>query len=186
MNLRRIAATTATVTAIVTINMLSLGSLAIAANPQPIIEAPLPKSEVLQRVISKGVLVVGVKTDYRPFGQLDANGVPEGLEHDLAADVARRLGVKLEKVSVTGANRLQRLEEGVIDMVIATTGDTADRRRIATMIEPNYYSSGATLLVARDQKISKWSDMRGKSVCAIQGSYQNRPMAQQYLLEISL
>ena len=69
-------------------------------------------SERLALIKQRGALIVGVKTDYAPFGMLNAAGTPEGFEHDLAADVAKRLGVALTKVSVTGANRLQRLEEG--------------------------------------------------------------------------
>jgi polar amino acid transport system substrate-binding protein len=141
-------------------------------------------SETLAAIRHRGSIVVGVKTDYPPFGMLDAQGNGVGLEHDLAADVARRLGVRLTKVSVTGANRLQKLEEGAVDLVLATTGDTADRRRISTIVEPNYYASGVTLFARPEQKIREWADIRGKQVCVAQGSYYNRPMGQRYLLEL--
>jgi polar amino acid transport system substrate-binding protein len=146
--------------------------------------ATLKPSERLAHIKQRGTLVVGVKTDYPPFGQLNVAGVPEGFEHDLAEDLAKRLGVKLVKQGVTGANRLQKLEEGSIDLVLATTGDTAERRKIATMIEPNYYASGVTLFMAPDQNITDWSETRGKKVCATQGSYFNRAMAQRYLLDL--
>lgn len=144
------------------------------------------KSEVLDRIRNKKEIVVGVKSDYRPFGFLDAAGANTGLELDLANDIATRLGVKLRTVAVSSANRLQRLEEGMIDVVIATTGDTADRRRIATMVEPNYYTSGSTLLVPKNKKVHDWNDMRGKQICAVQGNYSNRQMAQRFLFEIVL
>ncbi|WP_255431513.1 transporter substrate-binding domain-containing protein [Undibacterium sp. KW1] len=121
-----------------------------------------------------------------PFGMLDANGVPEGFEHDLAADIAKRLGVQLRKVSVTGSNRLQKLQEGVIDLVIATTGDTEERRQIVTMIEPNYYASGVTLFMPPTANIKDWADTRGHPVCATQGSYFNRVMQQRYLMELQM
>ena len=148
-------------------------------------EAP-SSSERLALIKKRGTLIVGVKTDYPPFGLLNASGTPEGFEHDLAADIARRLGVSLTKVSVTGANRLQKLEDGNIDMVLATTGDTVDRRKIVTMIEPNYYASGVTLFMAPDQNINDWTETRGKKVCATQGSYFNRVMEQRYLLELQM
>ncbi|TXT38691.1 MAG: polar amino acid transport system substrate-binding protein [Comamonadaceae bacterium] len=147
---------------------------------------PPRTSERWAQVKLRGQLIVGVKTDYPPFGQLNAAGQPEGFEHDLAQDIAKRLGVGLIKVSVTGANRLQKLEDGSIDMVLATTGDTEDRRKIVTMIEPNYYSSGVTLFMAPDQNINDWAETRGKKVCATQGSYFNRVMAQRYLLELQM
>ena len=50
------------------------------------------RAGVLDDVKKKGVLVVGTKADYRPFGYLDPSGKIVGLEADLAADVAKRLG----------------------------------------------------------------------------------------------
>jgi polar amino acid transport system substrate-binding protein len=155
-----------------------LSQLGNAATPE--------KSEVLERIRNNKEIVVGVKSDYRPFGFLDGTGANTGLELDLAKDIATRLGVKLRTVAVSSANRLQRLEEGMIDVVIATTGDTADRRRIATMVEPNYYTSGSTLLVPKSKHVHGWNDMRGKQICSVQGNYSNRQMAQRYLFEIVL
>ena len=143
-------------------------------------------SERLDLIRKRGAIIVGVKTDYPPFGMLNANGTPEGLEHDLAADIAKRLGVELRKVSVTGSNRLQKLQEGVIDLVLATTGDTMDRRQIVTMIEPNYYASGVTLFMPPTATLKDWADTRGKPVCATQGSYFNRTMQQRYLMELQM
>ena len=149
------------------------------------VEAPR-SSERLALVKQRGSLLVGVKTDYPPFGFLNASGASEGFEHDLAQDIARRLGVSLTKVTVSGANRLQKLEEGSVDMLLSTTGDTVERRKIVTMIEPNYYSSGVTLFMPPEQNINDWSETRGKKVCATQGSYFNRIMAQRYLLELQM
>lgn len=156
-----------------------------AAQAQSIQQQPAP-SERLALIRERGTLIVGVKTDYPPFGTLDATGTPEGFEHDLAADIAKRLGVSLRKVSVTGSNRLQKLQEGVIDLVLATTGDTAERRQIVTMIEPNYYASGVTLFMPPTANIKDWADTRGHPVCATQGSYFNRVMQQRYLMELQM
>lgn len=143
-------------------------------------------SETLALIKKRGALVVGVKTDYAPFGMLDAHGVMQGMEHDMAADMARRLGVGLVRVPVSGANRLQKLEEGAVDIVIATMGDTAERRNIATVVEPNYYASGATLFMRPRVAVSDWQDIRGKIVCATQGSYFNRSMSELYLLDLMM
>ena len=161
--------------------------LTLGLNPSVSASAAFSKSSAtLDAALSRGFLIVGVKTDYPPFGQLDAKGKSEGFEHDLAEDLTQRLGIGLVKVAVTGANRLQKLEDGTVDVVIATMGDTADRRRIATVIEPNYYSSGVTLLMRADQKIREWQDIRGQKVCAVQGSYFNRPMRERYLISLVL
>lgn len=160
-------------------------TLCLAASFAAQAEAPR-SSERLALIKQRGSLIVGVKTDYPPFGFLNATGVSEGFEHDLAADVAKRLGVSLTKVAVSGANRLQKLEEGSVDMLLATTADTGERRKVATMIEPNYYASGVTLFMRPEQNIHDWSDTRGQKVCATQGSYFNRMMAQRYLLDLQM
>lgn len=142
---------------------------------------PSPTLALIRR---RGHLVVGTKADYPPFGSLDATGQIRGLEADMAAELAQRLGVGLRLVPVTSANRLQRLEEGAVDLVIATLGDTRERRRVATLVEPNYYASGVALMVRPETRLKDWQDVRGQTVCAAQGSYFNRVMAQRYLLNL--
>lgn len=161
-----------------------LGLLVLAPEAHTTQARDIADPKPLERILQRGVLLAGVKTDYAPFGMLDAAGRPQGLEHDLAADLARRLGVALTLVPVTGANRLQKLEEGSIDIVIATMGDTAERRRLATVVEPSYYASGVTLFMRPETRVSDWQDIRGQTVCATQGSYFNRPMSERYLLEL--
>jgi len=141
---------------------------------------------LLDQIKQRGELVVGVKTDYPPFGMLSSDAVQEGFEHDLAEDLAKRLGVRLRTVGVTGSNRLQVLDEGRVDVTIATLGDTSERRNIATLIEPDYYSSGVTLMTRPDSALRNWADIRGQTVCATQGSYFNRTVATRYLLNLQI
>ncbi|HEV3105680.1 MAG TPA: transporter substrate-binding domain-containing protein [Trinickia sp.] len=140
----------------------------------------------LDTIKQRGVLIVGVKTDYPPFGMLSSTATQEGFEHDLGADLASRLGVRLGTVSVTGTNRLQMLNEGQVDVTIATLGDTSERRQIATLIEPDYYSSGVTLMAPPDTQLKRWDEIRGKTVCATQGSYFNRTIATRYLVNLEI
>ncbi|WP_206952537.1 transporter substrate-binding domain-containing protein [Trinickia acidisoli] len=152
----------------------------------PLIVGMAHADDRLDAIKARGVLIVGVKTDYPPFGMLASDASHEGFEDDLAADLARRLGVTLRTLSVSSTNRLQALDEGRIDVTIATLGDTAERRKIATLIEPDYYASGVTLMTRADAKIGAWADVRGATVCATQGSYFNREMATRYLLHLQI
>ncbi|WP_220702113.1 transporter substrate-binding domain-containing protein [Trinickia fusca] len=138
----------------------------------------------LDAIRARGVLVVGVKNDYPPFGMLAGDMTHEGFEHDLATDLARRLGVALRTIGVKSADRVQVLNEGRVDVMIATLGDTAQRRRIATLVEPDYYSSGVTLMTRPGTAVSRWDELRGNTVCATLGSYFNRPMALRYQLNL--
>ena len=66
----------------------------------------------MEHILQRGRLIVGVKTDYPPWGMVAPDGSIVGLEPDLARDAAERLGVALELVPVTAGNRLQRLIRG--------------------------------------------------------------------------
>ncbi|MGN6464012.1 MAG: transporter substrate-binding domain-containing protein, partial [Rhizobiaceae bacterium] len=67
--------------------LLALCAFAFAAGPA--------SAGDLKDVKSRGTLVVGSKADYKPFGFRDPSGAIVGIEPDLAADIAKQLGVKL-------------------------------------------------------------------------------------------
>lgn len=137
----------------------------------------------LERILERGRLIVGVKADYPPWGMVAPDGSIVGLEADLARDVADRLGVGLDLVPVTGANRLQRLEQGQVDLVVATLGDTAERRRTSDLLLPHYYASGVTLLARGDLRLADWGQLRGRPVCLTEGTFFNRALAERYLID---
>ena len=141
------------------------------------------KADELQDIKKKGVLVVGTKADYRPFGYLDPSGKIVGFEPDLAADVAKRLGVKLELVPVVASNRIQFLQQGKIDLMIATMSDTPERRKIVDIVEPDYYASGTNVMAKKSENLKSWADLKGKKVCLIQGSFYNKELQEKYGVE---
>ena len=141
------------------------------------------RADALEDIRKKGVLVVGTKADYRPFGFLDPSGKIVGFEADLAADVAKRLGVRVELVPVVSSNRIQFLQQGKIDLMIATMSDTPERRKIVEIIEPNYYGSGTNVLVPKSAGLKTWEQLRGKKVCLIQGAFYNKELQEKYGVE---
>src|SRR5579862_2084157 len=80
--------------------------------------------DTLAKVKASGTIAVGVKNDYRPWGFLDPSGQIVGMEVDLGQDIAKRLGVKAKLVPVVAANRMEFLQQGNIDAIIATMSDT--------------------------------------------------------------
>ena len=152
----------------------------IAALLGILLAAPAHAEDTLAAIRQKGTLVVGIKNDYRPWGFLDPSGKIVGLEIDLVDDVARKLGVKTELLPVTAANRMEFLRQGRIDMVVATMGDTPDRRKVIGMVEPNYYAGGTNVMAPASAHIARWSDLKGRKVCGVQGAYYNRRVTQLY------
>ena len=113
-----------------------------------VLGATAARADVLADIKKRGTLIVGSKADYRPFGYLDPSGKIIGFEPDLAADVAKRLGVKLELVPVVASNRIQFLQQGKIDLMIATMSDTPERRKTVDIVDPDYYASGTNVPAA--------------------------------------
>lgn len=141
-------------------------------------------AEVLDTIRQRGTLIVGSKADYKPFGFRDPSGAIVGIEPDLAADLAKRLGVKVELVPVVSANRIEFLNQGKIDVVIATMSDTPERRKVVQAIDPPYYSDFVNVLVAKKANVASWEDLKGKPVCGTTGAWYNRDVARRYGVEV--
>ena len=139
-------------------------------------------ADAIDDIRKRGTLIVGVKADYAPYGFLDSSGKVVGLEPDLAQDVADTLGVALELVPVVSSNRMQFLEQGKIDLMIATMTDTAERRGVVEIIDPNHYSSGTNILTKGN--FAQWADLKGAPVCGIQGAFYNRKTSEEFGAEI--
>ncbi|WP_298841305.1 transporter substrate-binding domain-containing protein [uncultured Roseobacter sp.] len=156
------------------------GALAQNVSPDMVARMPDDPTGRLAHILQRGTLIAGVKDDYPPWGMRDANGAIVGLEPDLARDLARRMGVELELQAVTSGNRMGRVNQGVVDVVIATTGDTAERRRQSGLLQPNYYSSGVVVLTRREYDFRSWADLRGEKLCLNRGAYYNRALEEEY------
>jgi len=139
-------------------------------------------ADAISDIRARGKLIVGVKADYAPYGFLDSSGKIVGIEPELAQDVAGVLGVDLELVPVVSSNRMQFLEQGKIDLMIATMTDRNDRREVVQIVDPNYYSSGTNILTKGN--FAKWEDLKGAPVCGIQGAFYNRKTSEEFGAEI--
>lgn len=143
-------------------------------------DAHSPRLELIK---ARGALIVGVKNDYPPWAYYNEHGEIIGLEIDLAKDIANRLGVSLRLQAVNSSNRISQLEQGAIDIIIATMGDTEKRRQQTGILEPSYYSSGATILVPEKSKLHSWAELYGRSVCLTKNTYFNRDIIERFLLK---
>ncbi|NNF77809.1 MAG: transporter substrate-binding domain-containing protein, partial [Rhizobiales bacterium] len=128
-------------------------------------------NDTWKKVMERGKMVVGVKADYKPWGFRNSDGAIVGMEADMAQAAADAMGVKLEMVAVQSSNRMQFLEQGKVDMFIATMSDRADRRKLVGITQPNYYTSGTNVLAPKALKIKDWEQLRGKPVCGKQGAF---------------
>lgn len=137
----------------------------------------IAQADTYSKMVSEGKLVVGVKTDYIPWGMRDSQGNIVGYEIDIIKDIVQQISKKagktinVELVPVTTPNRIDFLQQGRVDVVIATMSDNPERRKLISFITPAYYSSGASVLATKANGINGWASVKGKTLCSIQGGW---------------
>jgi polar amino acid transport system substrate-binding protein len=149
----------------------TLATLASSATAQA--DATLSKIEQRHRV------VVGVLLSGGPFGSIDpGTQKPEGLNVDMAEDIGRYLGAKVELVPVLPANRVQFLQQGKVDLLIANMEWTAQRGEQLGFVPTPFYRVGGVAAVPADSKVTRWEDLAGQPVCTSQGSSYVKPLSE--------
>jgi len=140
----------------------------------------------LDDIRARGELIVGTKADYQPFGFRNEAGVIVGFEPDLAAELAKALGVKLKLVPVVASTRIPMLDAGDLDLVIATMNITPERRTKVDFVEPSYYASGVNVLAPKSAQLHVWQQLRGKPVCTVEGAFYIGEIKDRYSPDLHL
>lgn len=110
---------------------LALGLIAAA------IPAARADSALLDEIIARGTLKVGMTGDYKPFSEKSkTSGAYEGLDVDMAEALAKALGVKLEIVPTAWGKMLADLEAGAFDIAVGGVSITLDRQKKAYFSTP--------------------------------------------------
>ena len=137
--------------------------LGIALAPAPFLAgtARAQTATTLDEVKKRGVLRAGVRQDVPGFGLVDEKGNTIGFDIDIAAELARRLGVKLELVPVTAATRIPLLQQGRIDLIAATLTHYRERDKVIDF-SIGYFWTGQKLMVKKSSNINTLGDMAGK------------------------
>ncbi|BCP57216.1 glutamine ABC transporter substrate-binding protein [Streptococcus parasuis] len=161
-------------TLFLTFPLLVLVSILLFVVKQPIAQTDTPtelsNSDQVQAIIERGVLRVGVKQDVPNFGYKNPDtGEFEGMEIDIARKIADELGVDIEFTPVTAQTRGPLLDNGQVDMVIATFTITEERKLLYNFTTP-YYTDAVGFLVNKDSGIKTFTDLNGKTIGVAQGS----------------
>ena len=161
-------------TLFLTFPLLVLVAILLFVVKQPIAQTDTPtelsNSDQVQEIIERGVLRVGVKQDVPNFGYKNPDsGEFEGLEIDIARKIADELGVDIEFTPVTAQTRGPLLDNGQVDLVIATFTITEERKLLYNFTTP-YYTDAVGFLVNKDSGIKTFTDLNGKTIGVAQGS----------------
>lgn len=81
----------------------------------------------LDEIKESGVINIGVFSDKSPFGYVDENGDYAGYDVYLAERIGQDLGVEINYVSTEAANRIEYLQTGKVDIILANFTVTEER-----------------------------------------------------------
>jgi len=110
-------------------------------------------SPVLDQILARGELRVGMSGDMPPLNMTTKEDKLIGLDADLAAIFADAMNVNLSLQSIPFADLLPALEAGRIDMIIANMTITPERNLKAVFVGP-YFVSGKGLLTKRSTLVT--------------------------------
>jgi len=125
-------------------------------------------SSLLDEIKSRGALRVGSRVDNPPHSSYDEQGRWVGFDNDIATAIAKRWGVKLEMVKVDELTRISFLQNGKVDLSVASISKTK-KRGVQVDFSQTYFYSVQTFVVRKDAAKS-YQDLVGKRVGASRGS----------------
>ena len=105
----------------------------------------------LDEIKSSGTINIGVFSDKNPFGYVDEYGKYQGYDVYFAQRIGKDLGVKINYVSTEAANRVEYLETGKGDIILANFTVTPERAKKVDFALP--YMNVALGLVSPNRRI---------------------------------
>ncbi|MFM0379808.1 transporter substrate-binding domain-containing protein [Paraburkholderia strydomiana] len=147
--------------------LLALSACTKVATPEQG-PAAAPAS-TLQAVLQRGTLRVGDCLTFAPFGFYDKDGNADGYDVDLAKELAKQMGVKLEVVNTTSANRIPNLQTAKVDVVFCNFTRNLERAKVVEFTSP-YVVASEAMLVKKSSGIQSAKDMNGRTIATVKGS----------------
>lgn len=137
--------------------------------PEPTFEAGTTMAELAEA----GSITIGTKFDQPLFGLMGPSGVPEGFDVEIGKIIASELGIAEEDIEwkeAVSANREPFIENGEVDIVIATYTINDKRKEVVSFAGPYYMAGQSILTLADNEDIESEDDLVGQPVCSVTGS----------------
>jgi polar amino acid transport system substrate-binding protein len=148
-----------------------LVGLAIGLTPAP------AEADTLDSIMATKVIKIAVPQDFAPFGSAGLDLKPQGYDIDMANLIGKALGVKVELIPVTSANRIPYLQTHKADLVISSLGKNAEREKaIDFSIAYAPFFSAVYSVKGKDAGITKLEDLAGKTVGAARGTIEEQAL----------
>lgn len=135
--------------------VLAAGLAACGGSSDKEAAAPAGDSDVVYRTLDEikesGEINIGVFSDKNPFGYVDENNEYQGYDVYFANRIGEDLGVTVNYVSTEAANRVEYLETGKVDIILANFTVTPERAEKVDFALP--YMNVALGVVSPDSRV---------------------------------
>ena len=98
--------------------------------------------------VTDGVLTMSTNAAFPPYEMTDDNGNVIGIDADIAAAIAEKLGLELEILDMDFDAALLAVQQGKSDMVMA--GVTVNEDRLAVMDFSETYANGVQVIITQE------------------------------------
>jgi len=129
----------------------------------------------LERITKARTIKIAVPTDYPPYGFVDNSMQAQGYDIEMAQLIATKLGVKLEMVPVSSANRIPYLQTRKVDLVVSTLGKNAEREKVIDFTAA-YAPFFQGIFGPKMMSIKSFADLGGKTVGVTRGAMEDQEL----------
>ncbi|HLY89454.1 MAG TPA: transporter substrate-binding domain-containing protein [Acetobacteraceae bacterium] len=147
-----------------------VGGAVLLASPA-VITAPV-FAVTPDEIKRRGKVIIGIQGDNPPWGYVDSSGKQQGLDSDMSELFAKELGVPLEYVQLTIANRIPALTSGRVDLLFATMAMLPERAKAVQFSKP-YAANIITMVASKGVEIKTAADLSKYVVGVARGSVQD-------------
>lgn len=142
-----------------------------------------PEGSTMAQLAEAGSITIGTKFDQPLFGLVGPDGVPEGFDVEIATLIAGELGIDagdIEWVETPSQNRETAIENGDVDLVVATYTINDDRKQRVGFAGPYYEAGQSILTLTSNEDIQGPDDLAGARVCTVTGSTPEQNLLENY------
>jgi polar amino acid transport system substrate-binding protein len=133
------------------------------------------QADALDDVMKEKLIKIAIPTDFPPYGFVSTDLKPQGLDVDMAGYIATKMGVKIELVPVTSANRIPYLQTRKADLVISTLGKNAEREKVIDFTSA-YSPFFQAAFASKAMTLKTAADLGGKTVGVTRGSLEDQEL----------
>lgn len=133
----------------------------------------------LDEIKESGKIIIGVFSDKAPFGYVDENGAYQGYDVYFADRIGKDLGVNVEYVSLDPASRVEFVQTGKVDVVLANFTVTKERAQQVDFALP-YMKVSLGVVSPDGNVITDVSQLDGKTLIVCKGTTAETYFSENY------